>query len=183
MSELTAGQPSPTLACSFPNPLDIYGGDQLAKDRDDWLTLRAALAALKAYHPVDARGWPSEIHCTVEVLRHALTSMRSGGRVDDETQRLEKACKAYGAWQEQVTWAESENCSRVIGLVWLVETAEGIAERRQNADVRMMGALFRKELREAYRVEEWPADYHERRQWAQRVTRRYDAMPREWRGL
>lgn len=184
MSELTAGQPAESATSTFPNPLDVFGGDQLAKDRDDWLTLRAALRDIaKCYAPVDARGWPSEIHCDAKMVKQALESFRSGGRVSDEAEKLASSCKAYGNWQADVTWAECENAARLLGLVWCASTAEGIGERRQNADVRMMGVLFRKALRDWYRVDSWPDTYEARRLWAQQKTRRYDAMPRDWRGL
>lgn len=182
MSELTDAQPAERDTCGVPDP--AAAADQLAQDREDWRTLRAALGKVReSYMPVDARGWPSEIHCQQEALKQALGTIRSGGRMSDEVAMLEKAAKAYGTWQEQVTWAEAENCSRLIGLVWCAKTADAIAERRGNSDVRMMGVIFRKSLRDWFRVDSWPEEYAELRLWAQQKTRRYDAMPRDWRGL
>lgn len=182
MNELSEAQPAEADTCGVPDP--AAAADQLAQDREDWLTLRAALAHLVAsYKPVDARGWPAEIHVDSKVLTQAMGTMRAGGRLPPEQATLETAAKAYGAWQEQVTWAEAENCSRLVGLVWCAQKSEDIAERRQNSDVRMMGVLFRKSLRDWYRVDSWPTEYAELRDWAQQKTRRYDAMARDWRGL
>lgn len=188
MNELSDAQPLDADVCSVPSRLGTELGtdeaDQLAADREDWLTLRSAFTHIRrAYAPVDARGWPSEIAVEHHVLKHAMESIRAGGRLSDDAAALERAAKAYGAWQEQVTYAEAENCARLIGLVWCVATAERIAETRGNNDTRMMAVLFRKTLREWYRVDSWPIAYPDLRRWAQCRTRQYKAMPREWRGM
>lgn len=188
MSVLSDAQPAEAQTCAVPSMLSVELGatpaDQLAQDREDWLTLRAAMRHIRAaYAPVDARGWPSEISVEAKVLEHGMNSIRAGARLSEAEQGIERAAKAYGAWQEQVTWAESENCSRLIGLIWCATTAERIGETRGDNDTRMMGALLRKTIRDWYGVESWPTGYAELRRWAQCKTRQYKAMPKDWRGL
>lgn len=165
-------------------------GDTLARDREDYLTIKAVLADLqgeKKYFPATAQGMPPDISVDIKQLAQAKDAIRAGGQPDPSdpkhNDRLVASARAHGRWQEQVTWAEAENCSKLLGLIWSVRTADRIAEARDNADVRLMAAIFRKTLRDWYRVNEWPVDPVELKRWAQRTTRRYDAFPREWRGL
>lgn len=147
-----------------------------------WQHVVRLFGALDSYRPARCSECPLMLrtfYTNLEALAEACLPDKHG--------KYGATAQAFGQWRAHVTEVEAENARRLElvadAVARLREMRERTAERPP--DLVLLDDMVRdlsQFIYAQYRVVP-PAEQSKLRLWCQRQTRRYDLLPREWRGL
>ena len=154
----------------------LLAGQGRERDIAAWRTCADVVSRLAAYAPgnlTEPDGW-------TQSDRDALSSLR---RLQGEELAAAAAniARVFGAWRCHVTEHETAEARKLEMLVWTLGELYKLRERASEpAKVDSLAVRIGDVLVLAWRAPDVPTsgDY---RKWAQRCTRRMDALPRAWR--
>lgn len=101
-----------------------------------------------------------------------------------EAERSDKSpAIEFAEWRESATHIEAENAGKLLGLCNAVMAATELKDRQPSEQTNEMALRFIRKLLEYYGAIDMPKAHCERRDWATAKMKRFDVLPKEWRGL